>query len=68
MKTGDVVKNIDPVMDGTFIDDSRLIGCVLRLDSYEGGAAPSEAIVEILWSSGKKDWILRRRMEIVSEV
>ena len=68
MKPGDVVKNIDPVMDGSCIDDSRMIGWVSRLDSYEGYDGPSEAIIEVLWSSGKRDWILRRRIEVVSEV
>jgi len=68
VKKGDIVKNTDPIVDGICNDDVRMIGTVMRLDSYEGSGGPAESIIEVLWSSGKRDWILRRRIEIVSEV
>jgi len=67
MKVGDLVKIIS-----VHAEDVRKIGTVLKFDVYHGRNKylhhdSIEPIVEVLWSNNEPGWILRARLEVISE-
>jgi hypothetical protein len=68
MKVGDVVK-FTPEANALVIDDMkdfRQVGTILGIDTYRGRFG-DEPILEVFWSTGALDWILQRRVEVISE-
>ncbi len=65
MQVGSLVRNIEPYHEDHI---NRNIGTIISLDSYQPGRPSArEQIVEVLWGSGEIDWILRSRVEAISE-
>ena len=67
MKLGDLIR-IKPEDSG----DSRRVGVVLRLDVYRGTETLGplripEPIIEVLWNNTQTGWILKSRVETISE-
>ena len=67
MRVGDLVK-----ITNVHSEDTRKIGTVLKFDVYHGENkylhhGSVEPIVEVLWSNNKPGWILKARLEMVSE-
>lgn len=68
MKVGDVVIFEDEYNS----DDKRRIGTVVGFDMYsradrEMMPGPAESLVEVMWSTGERGWILERRVRVISE-
>tara|TARA_R110000824_G_scaffold252068_6_gene440744 strand:- start:5554 stop:5790 length:237 start_codon:yes stop_codon:yes gene_type:complete len=76
MKIGDLVK-FEPDEKALVINDTvdqRRVGTVLGFDVYRGNEKAMgvplrnpEAIIEVLWNTGKVGWILQNRVEVASE-
>ena len=68
MKIGTVVKNIDKSESDL---NDRNTGTVLNIDFYNSnGVSPmmgAQPIIKVLWESGRIDWILRSRVEVICE-
>ena len=68
MKVGDMVK-FTPEKDALVVGnmkDRRRVGTILGIDTYQG-RFDNEPILEVFWSTGAVDWILQRRVEVISE-
>ena len=56
MKVGDLVK----LDDAASQDHDRNIGTILHFSLYKG-----ETIVNVMWNTGEKTWVLKRRLAIM---
>jgi hypothetical protein len=46
--------------------DERLFGTVLNRDVYYSSMGDSESIIEVLWNTGQKGWILVNRVTCIA--
>jgi hypothetical protein len=66
VKVGDLVTIADEP------SDDRRVGTIMRFSTFESDCGwktftPPEPIVEVLWNTGVLGWILKERVEVISE-
>ena len=62
MKTGDLVR-LKPEESPR---NGREIGTILKWDAYVGSMG-AEPMVEVLWNTGARGWILLERVEVIRD-